>query len=257
MADEHYMRLLFDIAELKRKLAAMIRPATVHEVKGDRVRMVVGKDEDGQDVLGPWMDTINHRGGARERRFFKKGQNLMLICPNGDLAQAVIAPFAPNKNFKTPDHANKTGLDEEVYQFEDLRVRKTKDGYAIWLQKPKDDQQQQQDDPHKVTKPPEHEPQEPEARALIQLTNDGGFTGRIGKDIRVAAHKDGAKIKAGSNFAVVTKDKGIIKTGSGDVYVHAAGTPYVNKPWEIKDAPNDPVSDDNKVLDKDEKSSST
>lgn len=248
-------QLIAEVTYLKRIVGGMIRPATVHEVKGDKMRMVIGKDRQGQDVLGPWLDTVSHRGGARERRFFKKGQNVMLLCPNGDLAQATLAPYAPNKNFKSPDHSNTTGQDEETYQLENLRVRKTKAGYAIWLQDPKQDdqQQQQQDDPHKEATRPTRQAQEPKADSLIQLSKDGGITGRIGKDVRFSAHKDGAKLKAFGNFSVVTKDK-IIHKSSGDVYIHAGGTPYVNKPWQEGSAPGDPVADDDKVIDQDESS---
>jgi hypothetical protein len=229
----------------------MVRPATVHEVKGDKMRMSIGKDKDGQDILGPWLHTTNHRGGARERRFYKKGQSLMMICPNGDLSQASILPYAPNKDFKSPDHANDTGQDEETFQLDDLRVKKTKKGYAIWLQEPQQQQQQQgQDDPHKEGTPQKRQKQDPKPDAIIQLSKDGGFTGKVG-DVRVAANKDGGKVKAGKNFSTVTKEKIILKTeeGEGHIYVHAKGTPYINKPWEVGDAPEDPVKDDDKVLD--------
>jgi hypothetical protein len=247
-------RIFFELSSLKRQMAAMIRPATVHEVKGDKMRMVVGQDKDGNDVLGPWLDTVNHRGGSRERKFYKKGQNLMLLCPNGDLEQATIAPFAPNKNFKSPDHANDTGQDEEVFQLDNLRVKKTKEGYSIWTQSPDDSQQQQpegNDLKYKEGTPQKRTTQKPKADMLLQLSSEG-ITGRIGKDVRFSASKDGAKLKAGSNFSTVTKDKVVVKASSGDVYVHATGTPYVNKPWQIGDAPDDPVADDDKVLGQEE-----
>lgn len=287
MPDDQYSRLIFKVAELERRLAGMIRPATVKEVKGDKMRMVIGKDKDGQEVLGPWMDTTNHRGGARERRFYKEGQNLMLIAPNGDLSQAAIAAFAPNKKFRTPDHANKKGQDEETYQLEDMRVKKTKKGYAIWLQQPKQQNQQQQDqqglgggNDSKTEKPEEHEPQKPDPDAIIQLAKDGGITARVGKDenaMRVAVNKNGAKLKAGDNYVTVTKDgifikgKKLVMEGTdefhlksngdfvinGKVYVkNLAGPPLANPPWEqgekAANAPSDGVEDDNKVLDEEE-----
>jgi phage baseplate assembly protein gpV len=274
MPDDQYSRLTFKIAELERRLAATVRPATVDEVKGDKMRMIIGKGSDGQDVKGPWMDTTNHRGGARERRFFKKGQNLMLIAPNGDLSQAAIAAFAPNKKFKTPDHANKEGQDEETYQMDDLRVKKTKKGYAIWLQEAKQEQQQQGGEQggggneSTTEKPEEHEPQKPKPKTIINMAKDGGFTAKIGKDIRVAANKKGAKLKAGDHFVTVTKENGLSLKGkkvviegtdsvsikskkvtiqgetfsakaSGDlvldgvVFVKGNGPPLVDPPWEI------------------------
>jgi hypothetical protein len=259
MANDSIEQLQFELAQLKRMVGGMVRPAAVHEVKGDKMRMVLGQDKGGQDILGPWLHSSSMRGGGRERKFFKKGQNLMLLCPNGDVSQAVVMPYAPNKDHQAPDHANESGQDEETFQLDDLRVKKTKKGYAIWLQDPKQNDQQQGQQggdqaggsgggSDKEGTAQARQPQQADPRALIQLSNDGGFTARIGKDVRVSASKDGAKLKAGSNFTTVTKDK-IIHKASGDVHIDAGGTPYVSKPWQIGPAPSDPVSDDDKVLD--------
>lgn len=256
-------RLIAEVAYLKRMVGNMVQPATVHEVKGDKMRAVIGKDKKGNDVLGPWLDTATHRGGSRERKFFKKGQNIMLLCPSGDLAQAVVLPHGPNKNFKSPDHSNEEGQDEEAYQLDNLRIRRTKNGHAIWLQDPEQEDQQQQDGQQgqqsqsgsesKEGTRPKRTPQKPKADGpLLQISKDGGFTARIGKDVRVAATKDGAKLKAGGNFVTVSKSK-IIHKASGDIHIEAGGTPYVSKEWVVGgSAGSDPVTDDDKVLDQDE-----
>lgn len=257
-------RLIAEVTYLKRQLANMVRPATVHEVKGDKMRAILGKGKDGKEVIGPWLDSSTHRGASRERRAYKKGQNVMLLCPNGDVSQAVVIPHAPNKNHKTPDHANEDGKDEESYQFENVRTRTTKDGYAIWMQEPEkeDDQQQGQDqqqsdqsssggDSKEGTRP-KRTPQKPKADVLLQVTKDGGISGRIGKDVRFMVTKDGAKLKSGDNYTVVTKDK-IVHKASGDIHIEAGGTPYVSKQWVIGgSAGSDPIADNDKVLDQDE-----
>ena len=48
----------------------------------------IGKDKDGKDILSPWLNTANMRGGAREQRFYKKGQNLSLFCPTATSRRA-------------------------------------------------------------------------------------------------------------------------------------------------------------------------
>ena len=111
-------RMIAEITYLKRIVGTMIRSGTVKEVKVDKLRPLVGKDKNGKDVIGPWLDTSSHRGGSRERKHFKEGQNIMLLCPTGDLAQALIIPHGPNKDHQSPDHANEDGKDEETYQFE-------------------------------------------------------------------------------------------------------------------------------------------
>lgn len=257
MEHDQLEKIIFEIANLRRQLSNMVRPATVHEVKGDKMRMVIGRDKNGKDVLGPWLHTSNAMfGGARERRFFKKGQTLSLLCANGDISQAVVLPGGPNKKYEAPDHANETGQDEETYMQGYLRSTKTADGQVVFLQKPEEKQDQQEDtDDHKNETPKKRERKAPKPDSLYQLTKDGGFTARIGKDMRVAANKTGAKIKAGNNvFVTVTKDKLVIKCDK-DVFIHASGTPWVNKPFEQADGPSDPVADDNKVLNEDESQS--
>jgi hypothetical protein len=214
MADD-YQRLLGQLSELERKIANMHMNGTVHEVKGTKLRMVIGKDSEGKDVLSPWLNTSNMRGGAREQRFYKKGQTLGLICPGGDPAQGMITPYAPNKDFKTPEHADGSGQDEESYQQEDYRGKQTKEGHDHWLQPDEDDKQgggqqsgggggggggggSQQKKGHVGGD---------KAVMKARMNKDGGHTLRVGKDSRVASHKDGAKIRMGSDWVVVSKGK--------------------------------------------------
>lgn len=285
MANDSIEKMMQEIASLRRQVGGMFRQATVHEVKGDKMRMVIGKGKDGKEVLGPWLDTVNHRGGATERKFYKKGQNLTLMCPNGDLAQAIVTPFAPNKDFKPPKHANESGQDEETYEQENLRVRKTKKGYAIWLE---DDEQEQEEQEgaegsaggggdEKEGVPEKHKPKKPKPIAIINLAKDGGFTAKVGKDsdaMRVAVTKDGAKLKAGESYVSATKDSVSLKSkkvliqaddklslksdgefivNGKSVFVRSEAVPLVEPPWQIggKDAEDasDSVQDDDNVTD--------
>jgi len=212
---EDYQRLLQQIAVMRRQIGNMFQTGTVHEVKKDKLRMVIGKDKDGKEVLGPWLNTNNHRGGATEARFYKKGQTLSMFCPGGDVAQGMIAPFAPNKEFKRPEHADDSGQDEESYQLEDYRQKQTKEGVDFWLQEDDSNKQQggqsggggsggggggsqQQKKGHTGGE---------KAKVKTRLNKDGGITHRVGKDVRVAAHKEGSKLRAGSDWVVVKKGK--------------------------------------------------
>jgi hypothetical protein len=174
--------------------------------------MVVGKDKDGKEILSPWLNTANHRGGATEQRFYKKGQNLSVVCPGGDLAQGMITPYAPNKEFKTPEHADGSGQDEESYQLDDYRAKQTKEGMDNWLQDgEKGGGQQggggqggggqggggkQQQKGHTGGD---------KAKLKHRMHKDGGHTMRVGKDSRVAAHKEGSKLRTSSDWVVVKK----------------------------------------------------
>jgi hypothetical protein len=169
---------------------------------------------------------------------------MAMICPSGDPRQAVLMPWAPNKNYKAPDHANKSGQDEEVYQMEDLRVSKGKDGYDIWLEEPEQDNQQggaggggggedQQEGGQQ-----ERKTGGDKARMKLRIHNDGGITARLGKDVRVHVHKDGAKLKVKENIVLLDKNADQVK-------VKSQNPPLVNKAWQVQDW-EDPIQNDDK-----------
>ncbi|WP_065755201.1 phage baseplate assembly protein V [Bradyrhizobium paxllaeri] len=142
MALDDIQKLIFEVADLKRRLGQMVRVGSVEEVKSgsgeQKLRMKLGKDGQGEDILSPWLHSSDHRGGAREEARYKKGQNVMLIAPNGDWRQAQIFPYAENDKHKRPDHATDSS---ESYQYEHLRESRTKTSHELWLA---DDESQQQ-----------------------------------------------------------------------------------------------------------------
>jgi len=215
MADD-YQRLLGQIADLRRQMSQQTQKGTVHEVKGTKLRMSLGKDKDGKDILSPWLNTNNMRGGAREQRFYKKGQNLSIFSPGGDISQGMLMPYAPNKDFKTPEHADGSGQDEESYQLDDLRGKTTKDGHDHWLQPDDDKKQEGQQSGGQSGIGGGGGGQKQQKKGHVggdkavmkaRMNKDGGHTFRVGKDSRVASHKDGAKIRMGSDWVVVAKGK--------------------------------------------------
>jgi len=198
MSDD-YQRILQELSRLRRQMADMFQVGTVHEVKGTKLRMVIGKDKGGQPVLSPWLNTSNHRGGATEQRFYKKGQTLGIICPNGDVSQGMITPYAPNKQFKTPEQADGSGQGEESYQLENYREKQTKDGADQWLQDGDDKQQEQQGGQQKKG----HVGGE-KAKIKSRMNKDGGITHRVSTDSRMHVHKDGVKMRTKKDWVVVT-----------------------------------------------------
>jgi hypothetical protein len=213
MADD-YQRLLAQIADLRRQMSQQTQKGTVHEVKGTKLRMVLGKDKDGKEILSPWLNTGNMRGGAREQRFYKKGQNLSIFSPGGDISQGMIMPYAPNEKFKTPEHADGSGQDEESYQQDDYRGKQTKEGHDHWLQPEEEEKKEGQQSGGqgggggggKKEQKKGHVGGD-KAVMKARMNKDGGHTLRVGKDSRVASHKDGAKIRMGSDWVVVSKGK--------------------------------------------------
>lgn len=228
-----YEKLLAQFADLKNKVSTMILHGTVKEVKGNMVRMIIGKGSDGKDVLGPWVNTGNHRGGATDQRFYKEGQNVTCINPGGDPEQAIVMPFAPNKEHGGPDHAPSSGQDAETYQLGDHREAVTKDGIDEWLEAP-EQKQQQTDDSQKDSSggggeikgtsagnAADQQKQQDKklslggdkARMKRRMNSDKGITHRVGSGetaFRTFVSKDVVKLKYGKGSTAkhfrITKD---------------------------------------------------
>ena|SRR5215216_633020 len=234
MAVDDIQKLIFEVSDLKRRLGQMVRVGSVKEVKSgsgeQKLRMNLGKDGQGEDILSPWLHTSDHRGGAREEARYKEGQNVMLISPNGDWRQAQIFPYAENKKNKRPDHASD---DSETYQFEQLRMTKKKDHYEVWLAE--EDKQGEGGEGESEggggsgggegESESGGEQKQAKPKMKLRVHKDGGITGRIGDKARFQAHEKGVKIKMGGNT----------------IFVDDAGC-WTTKPIEVK---ADPIPDDN------------
>ena len=213
---EDYQRVLQQISSLRRQIADLHQVGTVHEVKGTKLRMVLGKDKQGKEVLSPWLNTANMRGGATEQRFYKKGQTLSIFCPGGDVSQGMITPYAPNKNFKTPEHADGSGQDEESYQLESYRAKQTKDGHDMWLQDEEKQQDQQSQQGGQEGGAGGQQKQKKghvggsKAKVKTRMNNSTGITNRVGTDSRVMVHKEAVKMRWDKDWVVVKKDEIIL-----------------------------------------------
>ena len=194
MANE-LSRLIQDVAEMQRRTAGGVHQGTVDEVKGDKIRVAWGKDPDGKPVLSPWLDTSNHRGGARERRFYKKGQNVTIDTVNGEMDEsATVSADAPNEKFKAPDHAEEAGEDAETYQLGELHTTKKGDTYEIFLR-----EERKEDEEGRL--------QRAAAKPSMKFRfhKSGGVTGQVG-EARFAAHEKGAKLRMGEQWVAITSE---------------------------------------------------
>lgn len=108
------------------------------------------------------------------------------------------------------------------------------------------------------------EKKKPEAAVMHSVDEKNGFTARVGEDIRVAAHPQGAKMVAGKTYYSAKKDDNAIMNTEKDLYNKAKqnmyykvedGNPYINKPWQIKDKEKkDEIPNDNQLGNKQSKS---
>ena len=82
---------------------------------------------------------------------------------------------------------------------------------------------------------------------MVSLDEKNGYTARVGSDVRVAAHQDGAKIRAGETYVTVQKDKDALIVSKENIYVRGEKANYVNEPWVIKKGPDDEIPNDNRL----------
>ena len=112
----------YEIAELARRLANVVRPATVAEVDHAAARLRAKYDEDaaGEDVLTGWLPWLAARaGGDRTWWAPEVGEQLLLLSPSGELPQAVALPAIYRDDFPAPSDSP------------DKRVERHADGATI------------------------------------------------------------------------------------------------------------------------------
>lgn len=181
MATNQFDWLMLQLAEHERKAGMSDRLGTVHEVKSDgkeqKVRVQLGLQADGTPFLSPWLHTTDHLGGgSRRQNKWVKGRSVRVSAPDGDYRQATVTAFAESDALPAPDHAK--DVDGDSYQIGKLRLSYTDGFMDIWLAGGSD------------------------AKMKLRVSDDGGITGRIGT-VRIAAHQQGAKLKAGGNTVFV------------------------------------------------------
>lgn len=216
------------IADLKHRSKGTSYQGTVAEVKGDKIRVDWGA---GPKNLSPWLSTSDHRGGSRERKFYKKGQNVTIGTVNGRMDEsATISADSPNKNMKAPDHADGSGEESETYQLGELHKTNNKDTYDYFLA-PEQQQggQQQGGGGGGGQQGQQGGGGGGKAEMKQRMNKSGGLTGRVGDGdsaARYAAHKEGVKLRFGDDFLYINKE-GI----------------FSSKPIQV--SPKDPIPNDN------------
>ena len=86
---------IYTLAELSRRLANIARWGSVHELDAAaaRVRVHWADDEAGDPVLTAWLPWLTTRAGADQSWWAPTvGEQVLLVSPSGDLAQAVVLP---------------------------------------------------------------------------------------------------------------------------------------------------------------------
>jgi hypothetical protein len=290
MIYNQFHRMLHQLAETQRKQATGDRMGTVAEVKQEgneqKIRVEIGVDPDGKPLLGPWMNTVDKRGATREQHQYKKGQNVRIS--GDDYRQATVSAWSEGESFPQPDNAPEHGYGDS-YQAGKLHTGKwlpeddeeqqqggqggggnpngggqeKNHRHEVWIAK-EDNKPPKHSGKSQVMnggggqqKPGEQKKEKKKLEEAVMVSTDekNGYTARVGKDVRVAAHKDGAKTRAGKTYFVAQKDKDAIVKSPQTAYVLGDSTvqvttpnPRVSRPWIIgSGSKEDPVPNDDKL----------
>ena len=185
------------------------------------------------------MNTADNAARHVDQKQYKKGQNVRISGVDGDYRQATVTAWAEGDSFPQPDHAEDHGygdssqagklhtgmwMPEEDQQQGDQQGGGQQSGgqqkeknhrHEVWIAKEDNkppthsgksreetesgdgSSQQQQPDQKQQQK----QKKKPEAAVMVSMDEKNGYTARVGTDVRVAAHKDGAKVRAGGTYA--------------------------------------------------------
>jgi phage baseplate assembly protein gpV len=80
--------VLRDVHMLKSAFSRMVKEGAVEEISAEEgYRIKLGEGEDGQPYLSGW---VPHPEDGKQSTPLKKGQRVALLCPGGDIRQALI-----------------------------------------------------------------------------------------------------------------------------------------------------------------------
>ena len=102
----------FELTELMRRVANMIRPGVVHEVrhKPYAVRVKIG------DLVTGWLTPLVERAGNNKRwDSLETGEQVLVLSPDGNLSQGWVLPAGYTNQHPQPDQ----NPNKSVYQFSD------------------------------------------------------------------------------------------------------------------------------------------
>ena len=95
MLPQDHSNIAFRVAELERKLVNVVRPGRVFEVDAERTRVRVAYDATlkGEPVVTAWLPWLTARAGVVMTWSVPSlGEQVLLLAPTGDLAQAFVLP---------------------------------------------------------------------------------------------------------------------------------------------------------------------
>ncbi|TIS37507.1 hypothetical protein [Mesorhizobium sp.] len=121
MSVARILRSIFErLQEHERRLAGSQWTGKVKQVDAAKhvVRIVLGKDDDGAEVLSPWLPVGQVAGALKLHSLPSVGQVVSARAEAGDLEQAVIQPFHWTDENPSPSQ----DANEHVMTFGDVKI---------------------------------------------------------------------------------------------------------------------------------------
>lgn len=195
------------------------------DAKKQLCRVVVGLDEDDQEVKSPWVPYGQIAGTRKIHSAPSMGQQMTLFAPNGDHMQAIALPFTWSDNNPSPSESadedidlrgksKRTQKDGSVKQEVDGVTREyTKQSHALTIHKDPENEQEGKNEEVSDKKP--WKGNRAKALHVKKLTKDGGYELTInveGEGHKIKVHpKDGIEHSYNKGKHKITIDKDAIK----------------------------------------------
>lgn len=127
------MQALSDLLErltaLEGRVARMVRHGVVAQVDvpSGMVRIKIGSNDTGGDLLGPWVPYAQFAGAAKVHLPPSVGQQMTMIAPGGDWEQALAVPATWSINQPSPS----ISPDENVLTFGGIKLAIAPDSVVV------------------------------------------------------------------------------------------------------------------------------
>jgi phage baseplate assembly protein gpV len=202
------------------------------DAKKQLCRMVVGENEDGEEVKSPWIPYSQIAGTRKVHSVPSKGQQMTMLSPNGDYLQAVAVPFTWSNNNLSPSENEDEDVDtrgKTRTTQKDASFKREVDGVTENLSKQSRSLTIHKDEQNPTTVDDAHPWQGNKADALhsLEATKDGGFAFKvkIGSDQHeIKFHPDNGithSVNGGQHEITVHPQNGIKHKSSQRVTIEA------------------------------------
>jgi phage baseplate assembly protein gpV len=202
------------------------------DAKKQLCRMVVGENEDGEEVKSPWIPYSQIAGTRKVHSVPSKGQQMTMLSPNGDYLQAIAVPFTWSNNNLSPSENEDEDVDtrgKTRTTQKDASFKREVDGVTESLSKQSRLLTIHKDEQNPTTVDDAHPWQGNKADALhsLEATKDGGFAFKvkIGSDQHeIKFHPDNGithSVNGGQHEITVHPQNGIKHKSSQRVTIEA------------------------------------